>query len=600
MKNNDEIFITDNFKKISKIYNIYKVNNIYSLEELSFENINLINKLKIKNISNLKKLENYSFSFLDFYNNLIANLGIKNNNLKWWSSETASKNPFTSNLASLIQKMYNINNIVKNNPNEKFIIYSKDKILNLNIIKLYSLKRKNIFLKKTLFLYRIKYINNLFKIFKQFISILIRKTICVFIIKNNINNKNQFKTIIKSHFFQKQINKKKYSDQFFHEFFNYIYNYNNNKIIILVHCHGNFYKIIKKIRKIRLNENIIILPYEYFLTYNSILKNFFKIFLFKLKSDDIFYNNINISSLINDEFYRSGISINSYSFYESTKNLFKNFSKINKVFMTYENRSWENMFIGSIRNISQNIKIIGFQHSVVYQASAGYYLKKNEEKIKPLPDILFTNGNITRNFINRLSDYPPNLLRVGCALRYKYLNNLNFIKFKKIKKILVPLEGVYNAISFVNKIYLLAKNHKDISFIIREHPVLKWSEFEKKLNFNIENINNLSLSKNENLIDDIYNSNLCIYWSSAACIEAIKMGMPVIHYKMNTTFSFDPLFDCKYLKWEIEDENSFKEIIRIINNITMDDYKQLLKNSNKYINDYFIDANHDNIKKLNI
>ena len=106
--------------------------------------------------------------------------------------------------------------------------------------------------------------------------------------------------------------------------------------------------------------------------------------------------------------------------------------------MTYENRSWENMFIKSFRDHSFETKIIGYQHSVVYQASAGYYIYGNDKIIKPLPDILLTNGSITRDKILKYSFCKDSFVKQSCALRYEYLDNFTKIKKDKISNILVP------------------------------------------------------------------------------------------------------------------------------------------------------------------
>ena len=76
------------------------------------------------------------------------------------------------------------------------------------------------------------------------------------------------------------------------------------------------------------------------------------------------------------------------------------------------------------------------------------------------------------------------------------------------------------------------------------------------------------------------------------------MGLPVIHFKMESTFSFDPLFSCKYLKWDIEDNDSFVKVINYINKIDKLEYKKLLQYSENYINEYLIKANQKKIESF--
>ena len=43
---------------------------------------------------------------------------------------------------------------------------------------------------------------------------------------------------------------------------------------------------------------------------------------------------------------------------------------------------------------------------------------------------------------------------------------------------------------------------------------------------------NCLISRTIDIIDDFKNSDVCLYWSSASSLEALKMGIPVIHYSI--------------------------------------------------------------------
>ena len=66
----------------------------------------------------------------------------------------------------------------------------------------------------------------------------------------------------------------------------------------------------------------------------------------------------------------------------------KNLSKITnieKIYLTYENIAWENSFIFGLKKFMPNIKIVGYQHTVVPQASVGMFISSQDYKVKPLP-----------------------------------------------------------------------------------------------------------------------------------------------------------------------------------------------------------------------
>ena len=592
MKN---IYILDSIHNLKIFKKHQKKIKFISFENLYLNDIKIIEQISVTNISIQKKIENFSDLFLKEYLSLINKISLQNNNSVWWSSEMASRNPFTSQLPYLIQSFVNFDHIYKKFPNDIIVIYCKNNILKNFFIQKYKINKKRQYIKKNIKDYIPIKFKNFYSLSLQFTSLFIRIIKSRFILSKKFKYQDNL-ILIKSHFFEKQINDKNYVDEFFKDVYKYINQ--NFKVIILVHAHGNYNKICEKISKIQYNESLEIYPYEYFINLKDILFCFFKIFLFKLNLHNLNIYDLDLSSLIKNEFFRSYTSINSYAFYYSIRNLIKFHKNIHKTFLTYENRSWENMFIKSFRDHSINTKIIGYQHSVVYQASAGYYLCENDEFIKPLPDILLTNGSITREKILKYSFCKETFVKKSCALRYEYLDNFVKIKQDKISNILVPLEGVLNVSSFVDKVFELANNNPNLNFIIRPHPVLKWVELKNKISPIFLSLKNIKISKNKSIIDDLVLSNLCLYWSSAACIEAIKMGLPVIHFKMETTFSFDPLFSCKYLKWDIEDNDSFVKVINYINKIDKLEYKKLLQYSENYINEYLIKANQKKIESF--
>ena len=120
------------------------------------------------------------------------------------------------------------------------------------------------------------------------------------------------------------------------------------------------------------------------------------------------------------EIQSSGISLNHLSFYMVAKNLSK-IINIKKIYLTYENIAWENSFIFGLKKFMPDIKIIGYQHTVVPQASVGMFASSLDNKVKPLPDLILTNGSVTKNIINKYSKFPTGLLDLSCALRFNRL-----------------------------------------------------------------------------------------------------------------------------------------------------------------------------------
>ena len=94
-------------------------------------------------------------------------------------------------------------------------------------------------------------------------------------------------------------------------------------------------------------------------------------------------------------------------------------------------------------------------------------------------------------------------------------------------------------------------------------------------------------------MDDLKSSDVCIYWGSTVCIEALSIGLPIINFNKNDIFSYDPLFQCNNLKWSLSEKELLINIIDNINNLDNESLEFEKKKAMKYIQNYLtkIDSN---------
>ena len=255
----------------------------------------------------------------------------------------------------------------------------------------------------------------------------------------------------------------------------------------------------------------------------------------------------------------------------------------------------ENSFIFGLKKFMPNIKIIGYQHTVVPQASVGMFTSYLDNKVKPLPDLILTNGSVTKNIINQYSKYPTGLLDSSCALRFNSSYN-NSNKRRKISNILVVLEGIPEVHKLVNYILNFSLN-KNFNIIIRTHPVLPWKQIKNLLNISYTS-HKIIISENNSLHHDFKRSDICIYWGSAVCLDAIKYGLPVVHFDEGNYLSYDPLFELTQFKWIINNINDLEIIIKKINELNNSEFENIRKNAQSYVDKYLHSINQKDINKF--
>ena len=120
----------------------------------------------------------------------------------------------------------------------------------------------------------------------------------------------------------------------------------------------------------------------------------------------------------------------------------------------------------------------------------------------------------------------------------------------------------------------------------------------EKIKQDITQFQNVKISKENDLIADLDQTDICIYWGSTVALEALTMGIPVIHYDMQTILSYDPLFRCNYLKWTVNDNDSLPEVIETINSMIDKEYIQQADQAKAYIKRYFYPVTDENMSKF--
>jgi len=190
-------------------------------------------------------------------------------------------------------------------------------------------------------------------------------------------------------------------------------------------------------------------------------------------------------------------------------------------------------------------------------------------------------------------------IREGCGLRFGHVFNTGKIQHNKKYKILVTPEGVLSeSVNLVNFVHAALKNNKKIKIIVRPHPALPFSAFRHRLNFEIASFPNLSVSNNESVKKDLEESDIVIYRGSSLSIEALMMGIPVIHVSLNDILSVDPLFECSSLKWVVSEERELVDAVEAVYQMRADEYQKKWIEAKKYITNYIYEITDERLSEF--
>ena len=255
------------------------------------------------------------------------------------------------------------------------------------------------------------------------------------------------------------------------------------------------------------------------------------------------------------------------------------------------------MCMMAVRESSPQTEIIGYQHTVTPQASVNMFISKEEEGVIPKPDRVLTVGEIPKEIIDRYTQVNSLPLEAACALRYESLFQLAPLPRTKTKTILLGLEGIFDVYKMVNFAIEQLKG-KDYKVIIRTHPVLPVSEFSSKLVERLENLSFIEVSQGKTLVEDLTRCDMTMYWGSTVSLESLWVGKPVIHFDLETLFSYDPLFDCSYLKKTVTLSGDLVQVMEQIYSLSDQDFLSERQKADEYLKKYFFPVNSQYLSKF--
>ncbi|MBU0630381.1 MAG: hypothetical protein KKC80_05615 [Candidatus Margulisbacteria bacterium] len=279
----------------------------------------------------------------------------------------------------------------------------------------------------------------------------------------------------------------------------------------------------------------------------------------------VYFQGIDISLLLNSclAYERArGQDLHNMIYYYLGKGIGRHYKLATCIF-SHENYPWEKMLTLGLR-ATKKPYIIGYQHSVLYQALTSVLLSANEKNFIPLPDRIVTVGSITRDYLVKDGHYPPAILQVGCSLSAV---KAGFeIKPKLTSKNILVVLGCYPRAKEMLEFVISSLKESDFQLIIRPHPAAPLSNYIDNLTFNLLAINNVEISSRP-LQQDIERSFVVLYDGSKVALEAMGMGLPVIKIShFHDIISYDPLINSPLNKLKAGSE---KSLVTLLNEISL-------------------------------
>ena len=270
--------------------------------------------------------------------------------------------------------------------------------------------------------------------------------------------------------------------------------------------------------------------------------------------------------------------------------------QVDRCMYPYENRAWERMLIRGIRDASPSTRIVGYQHASVTLSHTNFILGQEEPPIVPLPDAIVTTGPLVKEWLEREGNYPPGILKTGCALRQSSLNGTVQTRNKsdQITNVLVVLATSLD--EYVNTLVFLEKaisglNGYDVR--IRPHPTIPLESALKVAPLSHTEFYSPSTGS---LMEALQWAEVVIYASSTVGMEAVSLGIPAIYLDLGNFLDTDPMFGWNEFKWSVREPAELIDAIRKIEAVPSHIFSELQLKSREYVSTYLSPVTGDSVR----
>jgi hypothetical protein len=283
-----------------------------------------------------------------------------------------------------------------------------------------------------------------------------------------------------------------------------------------------------------------------------------------------------------------------YFTYLAAKRLAKKV-KADRFINLFENYSWEKVTTLALREHSKNIKITAFQHAQVAPGSIKFFLGKKEARGIPLPDRIVTPGRVTRDFLVKEKNYPPDITVPGCALRHDYQFTREQAPRGHGNRLLLYLWTFERSVEMLNFLFACATLRDRFPITVSTHPNHPMEKLKPHLNF-INTDTGIFKVSTDSLENNFQKADIVIYSGTTVCLDALANGLPVINIEFDDFITPDPLFDFTEFKWNAGNEQELLTAIDTIRGLSDAEYHERQKKALDFVRNYFYPVNETNME----
>lgn len=216
---------------------------------------------------------------------------------------------------------------------------------------------------------------------------------------------------------------------------------------------------------------------------------------------------------------------------------------INRIIYLYENQPWERAVCWEARRSLPGAVLVGYRNTLAPRLLLNFYLAPGEAKEAPLPDRVITDGNLTAELLSA-DGYEPDFVRVAGALQMQDLLDLRPPPGRPSASeteatVLVAFSGgLEETAALAHMAVQLFDEAEGVQVVFKFHPSMPFEKVSRLLGDRFPAHVRVS---EEPITELILKSSVMVYTESTVCVQALALGLPVIHLRTQFEFDMDPL-----------------------------------------------------------
>jgi hypothetical protein len=495
------------------------------------------------------KLQETAKSLRQAYIDYIGKLSIANNSLLWWAGSLSEKNPWTSKTFLYACYIRLCQTIIKIGGQENLVFIGENRVIRKGILKnLVNLSDSDILLFETPVRDLLGTLKNAGILFLLKAYFLVSTIYHVLLARHYrlkpVKNQQEGLVLICNWVDPRSFSADgEYRDNYFGDLALHLKNKGKKVFIIPYILYTVPYRATLK--KIVSNLDRFLLA-ESFLTVPDVCRIFFKTLLNR-PANKVYplFEGIDISEEIMHDLHTdwkgTGIASN-LLLYEVVKRWKNAGISIETFIYPYENQVWEKTYCLALRKYFPSTRIIGYQHSSISKMFLNHFFAREELPVLPFPDKVITTGKYAEKLFKE-SGYDRAKVICGGAIRYVNLLKKKSVPVKKDNKsrviLVTPSIDRNETIDLVWKVIKAFGQIKEYSVVFKFHPDCPYRFIAREIGTLPKHFI-ISEQPTDKLLQD---SDLLIYNSTTTSIEALALGVPVLHIKSDFVIDRDNLSD---------------------------------------------------------